>query len=125
MKDVEWWCSTQPMQQGAAPLTRVAELAIDPAHLQEFKLALHEGIETSVHTEPGVLALYAVSLKENPSLVLVFEMYKDEAAYDSHRETAHFKKFSEITGKMVRSRKFLDVDPIMLGAKAHWANAGD
>lgn len=44
-------------------VVRLAELAIDPAQLEEYKVALREEIETSIRVEPGVLTLYAVSVK--------------------------------------------------------------
>ena len=45
-------------------IVRIAELDIDPVQLDAYKLALKEEIETSIRVEPGVLTLYAVSLKE-------------------------------------------------------------
>jgi quinol monooxygenase YgiN len=99
------------------PFVRLAELEVDPAQLGSFKAAIQEGIETSVRTEPGVLVLYAVSEKDNPSRVIVFEIYSDGNAYAAHLETPHFKKFRATTEKMVKSRKLADVVPIMLGAK--------
>lgn len=97
---------------------RLADLEIDPARLEDFNSAIKEGIETSVRVEPGVLALCAVSEKENPTHIRVFEMYTDERAYQAHLETAHFQKFRMTTENMVRSRKLLDAVPIILGAKA-------
>lgn len=49
------------------PTVRVAELDIDPVHLEAYKAALTEGIEAAIRLEPSVLALYAVSEKENPA----------------------------------------------------------
>jgi len=37
----------------------------------------------------GVLALYAVSEKDNPARIIVFEMYADADAYKAHLETSH------------------------------------
>jgi quinol monooxygenase YgiN len=62
--------------------------------------------------------LYAVYEKGNPHRVRVFEMYTDAAAYVTHLETPHFKKFRTTTDNMVLSRKLLDAVPIVLGAKA-------
>src|SRR5688572_10503773 len=95
---------------------RLAELEIDPAQLESFKAAIKEGIDAAVRLEPGVLVLYAVSEKDNPNLVRVFEVYTDEAAYKTHLDTVHFKKFRDTTDQMVRFRKLLDADPIILGA---------
>ena len=67
---------------------------------------------------PGVLAPYAVSVKENPTLIRVFEIYADEAAFRAHLETPHFKRFREETNDIVKSRKLIDTVPIILVAKA-------
>ena len=97
---------------------RLAELEIDPAQLESFNLAVKESIETTVRVEPGVLVLYAVSEKDNPTRVRVFEVYTDADAYQTHLETPHFRRFRAVTEKMVISRKLLDAVPIVLGAKA-------
>lgn len=67
--------------------------------------------------EPGVLALYAVSEKDNPSHILVFEMYADEDAYKKHLATPHFKKYKATTQNMVKSLKLIETVPIILRAK--------
>lgn len=120
MKTFGLWTSTADERQAEAPYVRIAQLDVDPQRLEEFKAVLQESVSTSVRVEPGVFSLYAVELKENPHRFLVFEMYKDEAAYNAHRDTPHFRKFFEATQKMVTSRTFLDVDPVVLGAKAYW-----
>ncbi len=104
--------------QAQAQYVRLAELEIDPAQLNAFKAAVTEGVEAAVRLEPGVLVLYAVSEKDNPNRIRVFEMYTDAAAYATHLETPHFKKFRATTDKMVLSRKLLDAAPVVLGAKA-------
>ena len=96
---------------------RIADLEVDPAQIESFKAATKAVGETSVREEPGCLVLYAVSEKENPSRVIVFEMYRDEDAYKTHVQTAHFKKFRATTDNMVKSRKLIDTVPISLAAK--------
>jgi quinol monooxygenase YgiN len=96
---------------------RIAELEIDPVRLEAFKSAITEGIEAAVRVEPGVLALHAVSEKDDPARIRVFEIYADEAAYKNHLETPHFRKFRTATESMVRSRRLIDATPIVLGAK--------
>ena len=99
------------------PYVRVAEIEIDPAQLEPYKAAVKEQIEAAVRLEPGVLALYSVTDKENPAHIFVFEMYADVDAYKAHLETAHFKKYKATTQNMVRSRQLRDTVPILLGAK--------
>jgi len=94
-----------------------AEIEIDPAQLEDYKAAVSKQIEAATRVEPGVLALYAVSEKDNPARVRMFEIYRDVDAYRAHLETAHFKKYKATTEKMVKSLKLVQTTPIMLGAK--------
>lgn len=99
------------------PYVRIAELEIDPAQLEGYKAAVKEEMEASVRVEPGVLAIYAVAEKENPSKLRFFEVYADEAAFNSHRESAHFKKYAATTKDMIKSRKLIETVPIQLSDK--------
>jgi quinol monooxygenase YgiN len=94
-----------------------AEIEIDPAQLDAYKAALTEHIEIATRVEPGVLALYAVSEKDNPARVRVFEIYRDLDAYRSHLETTHFKKYKATVEQMVRSLKLIQTTPIAFGAR--------
>jgi quinol monooxygenase YgiN len=98
-------------------VVRLAELDINAAHLDRYKAALREEIETSIRVEPGVLSLYAVSVKDHPTQIRLFEMYASLAAYQAHLETPHFKKYKTETAGMVKSLTLLDTDPILLGSK--------
>ena len=103
--------------QTTAPLVRIAELEIEPAHLAAYRAALSEEIESSIRLEPGVLALYAVSLKDNPAQVRIFETYADRNAYESHLKTPHFLRYKTSTQHMVKSLRLVETDAIRLGAK--------
>jgi quinol monooxygenase YgiN len=96
---------------------QIAEIEIDPGQLEAYKAAVREHIETAVRVEPGVLTLYAVSDKENPTHIRVFEIYANAGAYRAHLEAPHFKKYKAVTEKMVRSLKLVQTAPVALGAK--------
>jgi quinol monooxygenase YgiN len=99
------------------PLVRIAELEIDPGQLPAYREALKEEIETSIRVEPEVLKLYAVSVKDQPSQIRILEVYRDQAAYESHLQTTHFKKYKAETQGMVKSLKLIETEPILLGGK--------
>jgi quinol monooxygenase YgiN len=107
-----------PTPEEQVPYVRVAELEVEPTQLENFKAALKEVGESSVRAEPGCLVLHAVSEKNNPSHIRVFEIYRDAGAYKTHVRTAHFLKFRATTDTMVKSRKLIDMVPISLAAKA-------
>ena len=110
-------CNRAPVAPKQGNLVRLAELEIDPAQLENYRASLKEEIEASIRIEPGVLNLYAVAEKENPSHIRIFEIYADQEAYKSHLETPHFKKYKTGTTDMVKSLKLVEATPVMLGAK--------
>ncbi|WP_028345800.1 putative quinol monooxygenase [Bradyrhizobium murdochi] len=111
-------CGPALTQETQSQYVQLAELEIDPAQLESYKAAVLEQIDAAIRLEPGVLVLYAVSEKDNPANIRVFEIYRDADAYKSHLESAHFKKYKATTEKMVKSLKLVRTDPLMLGAKA-------
>ena len=111
-------CGRAVAQETQGQYVQVAEIEIDPARLDKYGAAVREQIETAIRVEPGILVLYAVSEKDNPARVRVFEIYRDTDAYKLHLESAHFKKYKAATENMVKSLKLVQATPIMLGAKA-------
>ena len=105
-------------ESDGAPIVRIAELEIDPEQLDAYKLALKEEIETSIRVEPGVLTLYAVSLKEHPEQIRLFETYRDASAYESHLQSPHFKTYKDRTRQMVKLLRLVETEPILLGSKS-------
>jgi quinol monooxygenase YgiN len=95
----------------------MARLQIDSAQLDAYKAILKEQIEAAVRIEPGVLMLYAVAEKNNPTFITVFEIYASQEAYQSHIKTMHFLKYKNGTKDMVKSLQLIDAEPIALEAK--------
>lgn len=98
-------------------VVRIAELDIDPAQRAGFISAVREEMEEAVRVEPGVLAIYAVAEKDDPSRLRFFEIYANEAAYRAHLESPHFKKYVATTTPMIRYRELIETVPIQLSSK--------
>jgi len=101
----------------ADPHVRLADLEIAPAHLDAYKAAVSEEIADSLRLEPGVLAIYSVSLVGSPNQLRFLELYADDAAYRRHIRSPHFLKYVEATNPMIVSRKLMEAAPIILGLK--------
>ncbi|MBT1688129.1 putative quinol monooxygenase [Dawidia soli] len=99
--------------QEKRPMVRLARLVIDPGQLEQYKAILKEEAETSVRVEPGVLTLYAVSEKDNPTHFTILEIYADSTAYKAHLKTPHFLKYKTSTKDMVRSLELVETVPLM------------
>jgi quinol monooxygenase YgiN len=105
-------------QQADEQYVQVAEIEIDPPQLDAYRRAVQQQIDAAIQKEPGVLVLYAVSDKDNPAHVRVFEIYRDRSAYEAHLGSDHFKKYKTTVEKMVISLKLIQVTPIMLSARS-------
>lgn len=99
------------------PIVRIAEIEIDRNQVAAYNALLSEEIETSVRIEPGVLSLYAISIKGSPDHVRVIETYANRAAYEAHLTTPHFLKYKTQTADMVRTVRLIETVPISLRAK--------
>lgn len=105
------FCSDASAQNNQ--MVRLAKLVIDSAQLENYKSMLKEEIETSVSIEPGVLTLYAVSEKNNPTHITILEIYADSAAYKLHVQTPHFIKYKKGTKDMVKSLDLVAATPLI------------
>lgn len=98
-------------------LVRIAELEIEPAALDAYKAHLSAQIAASIALEPGVLALQAVALRDQPSHIRLLEVYADETAYQDHLRTPHFLAYKTATLAMVRALRLIEAEPVRLGVK--------
>ena len=110
------FCSNASAQE-KNQMVRLAKLVIDSVQLESYKTILKEEIETSVRVEPGVITLYAMSEKNNPTHITILEIYADTAAYKAHLQTPHFIKYKTGTKDMVRSLELVETVPIVPGMK--------
>ncbi|MCZ4223369.1 putative quinol monooxygenase [Pedobacter rhodius] len=98
--------------QAKNQMVRLAKIEVEPSQLEQYNRALKEQMTTAVRVEPGVLAYYAVADKNNPAHITILEIYADTAAYKSHIETIHFKKYKDTVKNMVKSLELVDVSLI-------------
>jgi quinol monooxygenase YgiN len=94
-------------------MVRLAKLVIDSTQLESYNTFLKEEIETSVKVEPGVLTLYAVAEKNDPTRITILEIYADEHAYRKHIQTPHFLKYKNGTKNMVQSLELVETIPLV------------
>jgi quinol monooxygenase YgiN len=97
--------------------TRLVKIELDPPALENFRHLGSTVMLPGIKNEPGVLVMYAASEKNNPARVTILEVYENAAAYNKHIETPHYLKYKEGAKGSVKSLKFIDVDPILLGSK--------
>ena len=93
-------------------MIRMAELEIDSAYHDEYLAILIEEAAASVRLEPGVICIYPMYQKENPTQIRLLEIYASKEAYESHLQTPHFKHYKTTTLNMVKSLELVDMQAI-------------
>ncbi|GAB3746092.1 putative quinol monooxygenase [Spirosoma pomorum] len=104
-------CCTISAQQKDM-MVRIAEIDIVPSFLDEYKAILTEEAAASVKLEPGVISIFPMYQKENPTQVRILEIYASKAAYEQHLKTAHFQRYKTTTLNMVKSLKLIDMNAL-------------
>lgn len=83
---------------------RLAQIVIATDKLPAFRQSVFSEMQTAIKKEPGVLAMYAGSLPQENQWYF-FEVYQDVSSYETHRQTAHFKRYLEETTPLVVSKQ--------------------
>jgi autoinducer 2-degrading protein len=78
---------------------------IKPEHVAEFLEIIRYDAEHSEHDEPGCLRFDVIQDKDDSNRFYFYEVYRDEAALEAHRQTPHFKYYLE------KSRSLLAAPP--------------
>jgi quinol monooxygenase YgiN len=87
-------------------IIRISEIKIDSIYLEEYISILKEESEASVRLESGVISIYPMFQKENPSEIRILEIYRNKEAYESHLQTPHFKQYKTTTLNRVGKGEF-------------------
>lgn len=93
-------------------MVRIAEIEIAPEHLKSYLEILTEEAKESIEVEPGVISIFPMFEKDNPTKITIVEIYANKEAYEAHLETPHFKKYKSTTLEMVKSLELIDMDAI-------------
>jgi len=70
---------------------------VQEGHKGAFLEAVVEDARSSVHHEPGCLRFDVIQDANDPNRIWLYEVYKDEAAFQAHLQAPHLIKFRETT----------------------------
>lgn len=93
-------------------LVRLAEIEVYPQYLAEYLAFAQEVDCKSMEMESGVICLYPMQSKEDSTQIRILEIYRDQAAYEAHLQTAHFLRYKQGTIHMVKSLKLSTMQPL-------------
>lgn len=68
--------------------------------VEAFRTATLDNARNSVR-EPGVARFDVIQQKDDPTRFILFEVYRDEQATVSHKETAHYLRWRDAVADMM------------------------
>ena len=79
------------------------DIRIKPENIESF---IAQALENAAHSrkEPGCKQFDVLVDPKDRSVVLLYEVYLDEKAFDAHQQTAHFKKYLAEAVPLLASR---------------------
>ena len=93
-------------------IVRIAEIEVHDNYLSDYLAAAYNVGTKSVETEPGVICIFPMQVKEQPNTIRIVELYRNQEAYQSHLKTPHFLEYKQGTLHMVKSLKLVDTNPL-------------
>ena len=93
-------------------MVRIAEIEVRREWLGAYLAAARTVGAESVAKEPGVICIFPMQRKESPTTIRIVEIYRDEAAYQAHLATPHFRAYKEGTPHMIKSLALVPMSPL-------------
>ena len=90
------------------------DVAVIPDVLEGFLAATEENANASRH-ESGIVRFDVLSDRADPAHVILVEVYKDEDAAATHKETGHYQRWRDIVAPMMarprQPTRYLNTSP--------------
>jgi quinol monooxygenase YgiN len=87
------------------PLIIYVEFAVKAAAVERFRALILENARKSLAHEPGCRRFDVLIDGAVPNRIVLYEIYKDAAAFDAHMATAHYKAFAVAADELLEARR--------------------
>ncbi|AZL66938.1 putative quinol monooxygenase [Pseudomonas oryziphila] len=85
---------------------------VKPGTTEAFLSAIKANAAASVATEPGCLVFDVSVDREDPQVIYLYEIYNDDAAYEAHTQTAHFRDSRPLVEPLILEQVCFESDVI-------------
>ena len=81
------------------------EVEVADGNGEAVRALIGHNAKNARETEPGCLQFDILEDPANPAILRFYEVYRDEAAFEAHQQTAHFKAWMEKGVPLLKSRR--------------------
>ena len=83
----------------------VVNCRIKAGQVDKLMKELLANAKAARETEPGCLQFDVLVDPKDPAKLMLYEVYKDEAAFEAHQQAPHFKRYLEQGVPLLESRE--------------------
>ncbi|MBF8670455.1 antibiotic biosynthesis monooxygenase [Pseudomonas putida] len=85
---------------------------VKPGCAEDFLNAIKVNAAASVATEPGCLVFDVSQDRVDPELIYLYEIYRDDEAYEAHTQTAHFRDSRPLVEPLILEQECFESDVV-------------
>ena len=85
-------------------IVRIITVNVTPGHAAEFEAATTKNRAGSIQ-EPGILRFDVLKDSATADRYYLYEVYRDEAATNAHKETQHYKEWKNAVGDLMAGER--------------------
>lgn len=85
----------------------VVEFTLHPGHSEEFRERVRKQARESLELEADCEVFDVCIDPERDDFILLYEVYRDEAAFEAHLASAHFEDFNATVTPWISDRKLV------------------
>ncbi|MGE8114687.1 putative quinol monooxygenase [Pseudomonas sp. NPDC086566] len=85
---------------------------VKPGSAEAFLTAIKVNAAASVATEPGCLVFDVSQDRMDPDVIYLYEIYRDDDAYEAHTQTAHFRDSRPLVEPLIVEQECFESDVV-------------
>lgn len=99
------------------PFGILVEFVIKPEAFADFEKLIVANAAASMANEPGCDRFDVLKMTDKPATIVLYEIYKDRAAFDEHCRSEHFLSFAQVSKDMVAGKSITELELIATPGK--------
>ncbi|MEK9658325.1 MAG: putative quinol monooxygenase [Chloroflexota bacterium] len=98
----------------------VVSVQVKPGRRDEFIEVIREDAENTTMREDGNFQFNVVQDNADPDHFFLYEVYRDQAAFEAHRQMPHFLKYRKATENIYVSEPVRTIGTNLYPSDADW-----
>ncbi|MEX0958383.1 MAG: putative quinol monooxygenase [Burkholderiales bacterium] len=87
----------------------LVEFTLHEDAVERFMPLMLENARASLEQEPGCDRFDVLHRAGKPNEIVLYEIYRDRAAFDMHLKSSHFLQFSAATAGFIKDKRIIEL----------------